>query len=345
MLAIPGAMHAGVGDILFWGALSVALVIAGVDRLPGQPLADHQGPRPRRAARDRHPRRAAHAAGGLRRRRGGGVRHQRSDRRGGRERQRRAASTAASIRRPRAAHEMGGQEPDAVRGLAVAENGLTLKVDQRELPRGRRAKLSFTVVGSDGRAGARLPGRAHQAGAPDRRPPRPDRLPAPASQAGQATAAGAPTSQIDDAGSYRVFADFKRRGENHTLAADVAVDGPLDSRADGCGDEHGRCRRRLPGRADRRRLEGRRGGRARLPGHPRRQAGRRRRLPGGQGPPGRATRGRHGLPPRPPGRGRPRGEAIEFATEFPSDGRYGLFLQFKHEGKVRTAAFTREVAR
>ena len=27
-----------------------------------------------------------------------------------------------------------------------------------------------------------------------------------------------------------MFADFKRGGENHTLAADVAVDGPLDSR-------------------------------------------------------------------------------------------------------------------
>jgi hypothetical protein len=39
------------------------------------------------------------------------------------------------------------------------------------------------------------------------------------------------------------------------------------------------------------------------------------------------------------------GEPIEFATEFPSDGRYGLFLQFKHQGEVRTATFTREVAR
>jgi hypothetical protein len=38
-------------------------------------------------------------------------------------------------------------------------------------------------------------------------------------------------------------------------------------------------------------------------------------------------------------------EPIKFATEFPSEGRYGLFLQFKHEGKVRTAAFTREVTR
>ena len=29
-------------------------------------------------------------------------------------------------------------------------------------------------------------------------------------------------------------------------------------------------------------------------------------------------------------------------TEFPSEGRYGLFLQFKHDGEVHTAEFTRE---
>ena len=34
MLAIPGALDAGVGDVLFWGALSVALVIAGLVALP-----------------------------------------------------------------------------------------------------------------------------------------------------------------------------------------------------------------------------------------------------------------------------------------------------------------------
>jgi hypothetical protein len=34
MLAIPGAMEAGVGDIIFWGALSVALVIAGIAAFP-----------------------------------------------------------------------------------------------------------------------------------------------------------------------------------------------------------------------------------------------------------------------------------------------------------------------
>jgi hypothetical protein len=34
MLAIPGAMEAGVGSLLFWGSLSMALVIAGAIALP-----------------------------------------------------------------------------------------------------------------------------------------------------------------------------------------------------------------------------------------------------------------------------------------------------------------------
>jgi Domain of unknown function (DUF4396) len=34
MLAIPGAMEAGLGDLLFWGALGVALAIAGLAALP-----------------------------------------------------------------------------------------------------------------------------------------------------------------------------------------------------------------------------------------------------------------------------------------------------------------------
>lgn len=36
---------------------------------------------------------------------------------------------------------------------------------------------------------------------------------------------------------------------------------------------------------------------------------------------------------------------IAFAVQYPSDGRYRLFLQFKHEGRVHTVAFTREVGR
>jgi Domain of unknown function (DUF4396) len=34
LLAIPGAMDAGVGDVLFWGSLSVALVAAGLVAFP-----------------------------------------------------------------------------------------------------------------------------------------------------------------------------------------------------------------------------------------------------------------------------------------------------------------------
>lgn len=34
MVAVPGAMEAGLGDVLFWGALSFALVVAGVVAFP-----------------------------------------------------------------------------------------------------------------------------------------------------------------------------------------------------------------------------------------------------------------------------------------------------------------------
>jgi Domain of unknown function (DUF4396) len=34
LLLIPGAMEAGLGDVLFWGSLSVALVVAGIFALP-----------------------------------------------------------------------------------------------------------------------------------------------------------------------------------------------------------------------------------------------------------------------------------------------------------------------
>src|SRR4051812_49912430 len=44
---------------------------------------------------------------------------------------------------------MGGHEADPVRGLAVAEHGLRLVVDQPEFPRSRTQTLRFRVV--DGR--------------------------------------------------------------------------------------------------------------------------------------------------------------------------------------------------
>jgi hypothetical protein len=38
------------------------------------------------------------------------------------------------------------------------------------------------------------------------------------------------------------------------------------------------------------------------------------------------------------------GDRISFMTELPTAGRYRLFLQFKHEGRIHTVAFTQEVA-
>jgi hypothetical protein len=34
MVVVPGALHAGLGDLLFWGSLSFALVVAGVFAVP-----------------------------------------------------------------------------------------------------------------------------------------------------------------------------------------------------------------------------------------------------------------------------------------------------------------------
>jgi hypothetical protein len=37
--------------------------------------------------------------------------------------------------------------------------------------------------------------------------------------------------------------------------------------------------------------------------------------------------------------------SLRFMAEFPTAGRYRLFLQFKTQGRVHTAAFTQEVSR
>jgi len=36
-------------------------------------------------------------------------------------------------------------------------------------------------------------------------------------------------------------------------------------------------------------------------------------------------------------------DSVGFAATFPTAGRYRLFLQFQHEGRVHTVAFTQEV--
>ena len=38
-------------------------------------------------------------------------------------------------------------------------------------------------------------------------------------------------------------------------------------------------------------------------------------------------------------------DSLAFMAEFPSAGRYRLYLQFKHHGRVHTAEFTQQVTR
>ena len=124
---------------------------------------------------------------------------------------------------------------------------------------------------------------------------------------------------LPDAGSYRVFADFSVGDKPHTLADDLTVDGSVRSHAlPGAG------RRAPTSTASRVTLTSRAAG-ARLHRHARRQPGRHPGLPGRQGPPRRAARGRSRLPARAPRRGPPRGSR----PTFPTAGRYRLFLQFK----------------
>ena len=177
MLTIPGAMHAGLDDLLFWGALSVALVIAGVAAFPVNRWLIARG--------------KGHVAV-----------HETGIHGGPDTRVVGAIAVAAALfgtvvliadsgEEGGAGHDGGhaaagthaaGREPAAVRGLSPTSHGLTLRLDETRLPRGERTEFRFRILDSGGRP-ARLRHRAHEAHAPDRRPPRPDGLPAPAPQA------------------------------------------------------------------------------------------------------------------------------------------------------------------
>jgi hypothetical protein len=153
---------------------------------------------------------------------------------------------------------------------------------------------------------------------------------------------------LPDSGSYRVFADFAHDGENQTLAGDLNVDGPVDWQAPSAPNDLART-----------------------------TDGYEVQLEGGDSPSGGEgelafTVMRNGTPVDVqeylgadghlvalragdlaflhvhPVEGEESGSRgareIRFQTEFPSAGSYRLFLQFKHDGRVHTAAFTREVS-
>ncbi|HTE61766.1 MAG TPA: hypothetical protein VK631_15545, partial [Solirubrobacteraceae bacterium] len=124
-------------------------------------------------------------------------------------------------------HEQAGAAPQPVRGLAVAEGGLRVVVEDPELRRGRDERLAFRIVDERGQtvhdfdvehtkrmhlilARRDLTGFQHL---------HPE-------QAGDGT--WVTSVRLDEAGSYRLFADFSVEGEARTLATDLRVDGAAD---------------------------------------------------------------------------------------------------------------------
>ena len=226
-----------------------------------------------------------------------------------------------------------------MRGLGASADGLTLSLATTHLTPGEPGQLRFQIVGEDGRAvrdfEVEHEKRMHFIVARDdltgfqHLHPRMD-------------AGGSWTTEIAIAepGRYRVFADFKHEGSNQTLAQDVTVDGtadretlPAPSPTAATGDGYevaltgGDAKAGEPAELG---FEVSRGGE---PVEVEDYLGAR----------GHLVALREGdlayLHTHPSGGG----EAIRFETEFPTAARYRLFLQFKHEGEVHTAAFTRRV--
>ena len=230
---------------------------------------------------------------------------------------------------------------DPVRGLAVAENDLRVAIDDAELRRGATEQLRFRIVDRRGEAVRDfdvehtkrmhlIVARRDLTGFQHLHP--------------EMAADGTWTTplELDEAGSYRLFADFSHDGEATTLATDLRVDGPAELRplpaprptavSDGGYDvrldsglaragEEAELRFTVTkdGRpvaaepylgADGHLVALREGDLAFLHVHPTDAAG----------------------------------DSIGFESTFPTTGAYRLFLQFKVNGEVQTVAFTEEVA-
>jgi len=340
ILLVPGAMEAGLDDVLFWGALSVALVLAGAFALPlnryliargrGHAVVHetgvHGGPSPRLVGVI-----AAVAA---------------------------VFGTAVLVAEwtssdGEAMHQgdMAADDhaqttaPDSVRGLTARADGLTFELATTQLAPGERGRLHFQITNESGRAvrdfEVEHEKRLHLILARRDLTGFQHLHPRMAADGSWSTAVTVP-----EPGDYRVFADFKHDGENLTLARNVAVGGAAD-------------RRSLPAATnsavtdDGYRVEldaepSRAGEPAELGFHVTRGTAEVA-LEDYLGAKGHLVALRAGdlayLHTHPAAHGGTEPDAVTFETEFPSEGRYRLFLQFKNEGKVHTAAFTRAVTR
>jgi hypothetical protein len=218
-----------------------------------------------------------------------------------------------------------------VRGLAIADHGLRVVVDDPELRRGQNETLRFRIVDDAGAAvrdfDVEHERRMHLIIA------RRDLATFQHLHPRQAEDGTWETGvRLDDAGSYRLFADFARDGEPATLAADLRVDGTADLRP-------------LPAPEPTATSDGGYDVRLDRDGHELRftitRDGQEIETEPYLGAGGHLVALREGdlafLHVH------PNDDGVSFETEFPTPGRYRLFLQFQHEGRVHTVAFTQEV--
>ena len=245
------------------------------------------------------------------------------------------------------AHGASEEPAHPVRGLAVAENGLRVVIDDPELRQGRTERVRFRVVDERQRTVRDFDvehekrmhliiARRDLTGFQHLHP--------------EQAADGSWTTDVklDEAGSYRLFADFANDDEPYTLAGDLRVDGRADLRplpapaptsvSDGgydvrlsAGDVH-------PGQVAELRFAITKDGQT-VHTEPY------------LGAVGHLVALREGdlafLHVHPTDHGMNNSDehddAVGFAATFPTAGAYRLFLQFKHEGRVQTVAFTQEV--
>ena len=252
---------------------------------------------------------------------------------------------------------MAAQSAEAVRGLSAKEDGLKVELDQASMPLGTERNLSFRVVAGGEpvtdfeveheRRMHLIVVRKDLTGFQHLHPEMDD--------------AGSWTTPVtlDEPGDYRLYADFNHAGESLTLASDLSVSGDAEYEAlplqqtetetdigYEVGIEGEAAQAGQPSEltfnavrdgepvevepylgADGHLVALREGDLAFLHVHP-----------VGAGHEGDASHGEHETEGGDEG-----GEGIRFVTEFPSAGAYRLFLQFKHDGEVHTAEFTREV--
>jgi hypothetical protein len=234
--------------------------------------------------------------------------------------------------------EAHGEAVQSVRGLAVSDRGLTLQLARTRFQRDTPSNLAFRIVDRRGRTVSDfdvehtkrmhvIVVRRDMTGFQHLHP----------TQAADGTWSVPVT--LRDAGSYRVFADFSANGTPLTLADDLTVDGEVRSRdlpapvgsvdVDGLRVTLGKGASRVGAESQLAFAVTRDG----KPVEVQEYLGAR----------GHLVALRQGdlafLHVHPDE------DSLKFMATFPTAGAYRLFLQFKVDGRVHTAAFTQEVSR